>query len=48
LFFTRNDDVFAVHLTNTKAAGQDVSGETTIAFAPDDGLILAAGDLADD
>jgi spermidine/putrescine transport system ATP-binding protein len=48
LFFTRNDDVFAVHLTNTKAAGQDVSGETMIAFAPEDGLILAAGDLADD
>ncbi len=48
LFFTRNDDVFAVHLTNTKSAGQDVSGETTIAFAPEDGLILAAGDLADD
>ncbi len=48
LFFTRNDDVFAVHLTNTKSAGQDMSGEATIAFAPEDGLILAAGDLADD
>jgi spermidine/putrescine transport system ATP-binding protein len=48
LFFTRNDDVFAVHLTNTKSAGQDVSGEAMIAFAPEDGLILAAGDLADD
>jgi len=48
LFFTRNGDVFAVHLTNTKTAGQDVSGETTIAFAPEDGLILAAGELADD
>ena len=48
LFFTRNDAVFSVHLTNTKSAGQDVSGEATIAFAPEDGLILAAGDLADD
>ena len=48
LFFTRNDDVFAVHLTNTKSAGQDVSGEATIAFAPEDGLILAASNLADD
>jgi spermidine/putrescine transport system ATP-binding protein len=48
LFFTRNGDVFAIHLTNTKKAGQDVSGETTIAFAPEDGLILAAGELADE
>ena len=48
LFFTRDDDVFSVHLTNTKTAGQDVSGETTLAFSPEDGLILAAGDLADD
>ncbi len=48
LFFTRNDDVFSVHLTNTKSAGQDVSREATIAFAPEDGLILAASDLADD
>jgi spermidine/putrescine transport system ATP-binding protein len=48
LFFTRDDDVFAIHLTNARAAGQDVSGKSTIAFAPEDGLILAAGDVADD
>ncbi len=48
LFFRRNGDVFAVHLTNTKTAGQDVSGKATIAFAPEDGLILAAGELADE
>ena len=48
LFFTRNDDVFAVHLTNTKTAGQNLSGEITVAFAAEDGSILAAGDLADD
>jgi spermidine/putrescine transport system ATP-binding protein len=48
LFFTRDDGIFSVHLTNTKAAGQDVSGKTTIAFAPEDGLILATGELADD
>jgi spermidine/putrescine transport system ATP-binding protein len=48
LFFTRDDDVFAIHLTNARAAGQDVSGKSTIAFPPEDGLILAAGDVADD
>ncbi len=48
LFFTRNGDVFAIHLTNAKTAGQDVSGKATIAFAPEDGLVLAAGDLADE
>ena len=48
LFFTRDGDVFSVHLTNTKMAGQDVSGDTTLAFAPEDGLVLAPRDPADD
>ena len=48
LFFTRERDVFAVHLTNTTAAAAPVSDKATIAFAPADGVILPPGNLADE
>ena len=48
LFFTRNDDVFSIHITNAQTAGQDVTGKVTIGFAPEDGRILAASNLSDE
>ena len=48
LFFEKNGEEFAVHLTNAGTAARQVAEKVTIAFAPEDGVIMGAGELADE
>jgi len=48
LFFRRGDDVFLAHLVNAGAIAHDPSDQKGICFAPEDGMILPVGDVADE
>ncbi len=48
LFFRREDDVFLAHLVNAGAIAHDPSDQKGICFAPQDGMILPVGDMADE
>ena len=48
LFFRREDDVFSAHLVNAGEVAHDPSGQKGICFAPEDGMILPLGDVADE
>ncbi len=48
LFFQQNDDEFIVHLTNAGAVGLDVAANVLLSFAPEDGIVMAAEELADE
>ena len=48
LFFRRDDDVFSAHLVNAGDVAHDPSGQKGICFAPEDGIILPVGDMADE
>ncbi len=48
LFFRREDDVFLAHLVNAGAIAHDPSAQKGICFAPEDGMILPVGDMADE
>jgi len=48
LFLKRDDNEIMVHLTNSGAAGRDLTGEQRIGFAADDARVMPAGDLARD
>lgn len=48
LFFKQNDDEFIVHLTNAGAVGFDATTNAVLSFAPEDGIVMAAGELADE
>jgi len=48
LFFEQDDDEFIVHLTNAGAAGLNLTGNTVLSFAPQDGIVMAVGELIDE
>ncbi|NQU57492.1 MAG: ABC transporter ATP-binding protein [Rhodospirillales bacterium] len=48
LFFRREDDVFSAHLINAGDLAHDASGHKGICFAPQDGMILPVGEVADE
>jgi spermidine/putrescine transport system ATP-binding protein len=48
LFFHKDDQVFAVHLTNAGEAGREVRETLEIAFEPEDAMVMDAGELADE
>lgn len=48
LFFRHENDVFIAHLVNGGAIAHDPSGQKGICFAPEDGMILPVGDMADE
>ncbi len=48
LFFRCEDDVFSAHLVNAGAIAYDPSAQKGICFAPQDGMILPVGDMADE
>ena len=48
LFFHTDDQVLSIHLTNAGDAGRDVGETLEIAFAPEDAMVMNAGELADE
>ena len=48
LFFRREGDVFSAHLVNAGDVAHQPSGHKGLCFAPQDGMILPVGDIADE
>ncbi|MFV2031742.1 MAG: ABC transporter ATP-binding protein [Gammaproteobacteria bacterium] len=48
LFFRREDEVFSAHLVNAGNVAHDPSAQKGLCFAPEDGMILPVGDVADE
>jgi len=48
LFFRREDDVYSAHLVNAGDVAHHPSGHKGLCFAPQDGMILPVGDIADE
>ncbi len=48
LFFEQNNEEFIVHLTNAGASGLDATSNAILSFSPEDGFVMAVGELADE
>ena len=48
IFFRRDDEVFSAHVVNAGDVAHDPSQQKGICFAPEDGMILPVGDMADE
>jgi len=48
LFYRNGADSFSVHMTNARSALDDPAAQAALCFAAEDGMILPAGDVADE